>query len=130
MSLESSFGRFQPAARAILRGVFQWSRLYRVSLRDTLARVIVSFRHKGLKALYQRGSKKGVQAGHVDKLLRILSALDVAQSPDDLAIPSFRTHPLKGKFAGHWSIWVNGNWRVTFRFVEQDVELVDYQDYH
>lgn len=48
----------------------------------------------------------------------------------DLAIPSFRTHPLKGDLAGHWSIWVNGNWRVTFRFVETDVELVDYRDYH
>jgi toxin HigB-1 len=92
--------------------------------------VIVSFRHKGLEALYRRGSTKGVQAAHVDKLRRILSALDVALSPDELTIPSFRTHPLKGKLAGHWSIWVSGNWRVTFRFVEQDVELVDYQDYH
>ena len=92
--------------------------------------VIVSFRHKGLEALYRGGSKKGVQAVHVGKLLRILSVLDVAQSPDDLTIPSFRTHQLKGKLAGHWSIWVNGNWRVTFRFVDQDIELVDYQDYH
>ena len=92
--------------------------------------VIVSFRHKGLERLYRDGSKKGVQAAHVDKLRRILSLLDVAQSSDDLTIPSFKTHPLRGKLAGHWSIWVNGNWRVTFRFVDQDVELVDYQDYH
>ena len=92
--------------------------------------VIVSFRHKGLERLYRDGSKKGVQATHIPKLLRILSLLDVAQTPDDLAIPSFRTHPLKGDLAGHWSIWVNGNWRVTFRFVESDVELVDYQDDH
>ena len=92
--------------------------------------MIVSFRHKGLERLYRDGSKKGVQAGHVPKLLRILSALDVAQTPEDLAIPSFRAHRLKGDLAGHWSIWVNGNWRVTFRFVESDVELVDYQDYH
>ena len=104
--------------------------LYRVALRDTLRVVIVSFRHKGLERLYRDGSKKGVQATHIPKLLRILSLLDVAQTPDDLAIPSFRTHPLKGDLAGHWSIWVNGNWRVTFRFVESDVELVDYQDYH
>lgn len=54
----------------------------------------------------------------------------MAQGPDDLTIPSFRTHPLKGDLVGYWSIWVNGNWRVTFRFVESDVELVDYQDYH
>jgi proteic killer suppression protein len=92
--------------------------------------VIVSFRHKGLEGLYRRGVTKGVHAAHVDKLRRILSALDVAMSPDDLTISSFRTHPPKGKLAGHWSIWVNGNWRVTFRFIEQDVELVDYQDYH
>ena len=104
--------------------------LYRVTLRDTVRCVIVSFRHKGLEQLYRDGSKKGVQAAHVPKLVRILSALDVAQAPADLAIPSFRTHPLKGDLAGLWSIWVNGNWRVTFGFVENDVELVDYQDYH
>jgi proteic killer suppression protein len=63
-------------------------------------------------------------------LLRILSLLDVSQTADDLAIPTFRTHKLEGDLAGHWSIWVNGNWRVTFRFVDSDVELVDYQDYH
>ena len=92
--------------------------------------VIVSFRHKGLERLYRDGSKKGVQPARVSKLLRILSALDVAQTPEDLSIPSFRTHRLKGTSAGHWSVWVNGNWPVTFRFVENDVELVDYQDYH
>ncbi len=92
--------------------------------------MIVSFRHKGLEQLYRTGSKKGVQATHVPKLLRILSLLDVAQGPDDLAIPGFRTHPLKADLAGHWSIWVNGNWRITFRFIDSDVELVDYQDYH
>ena len=73
---------------------------------------------------------KGVQAAHAPKLLRILSVLDVAESPDDLSIPSFRTHRPKGDLAGYWSIWVNGNWRVTFRFLDEDVELVDYMDYH
>ncbi|MGL4177673.1 MAG: type II toxin-antitoxin system RelE/ParE family toxin [Dermatophilaceae bacterium] len=92
--------------------------------------MIVSFRHRGLERLYRDGVKKGVQADHVPKVLRVLSALDVAQTPEDLAIPSFRTHRLKGRLAGHHSIWVNGNWRITFRFVESDVELVDYQDYH
>jgi proteic killer suppression protein len=91
---------------------------------------MLSFRHKGLEMLYREGAKEGVQADHVPKLLRVLSALDVAQGPDDLAIPSFRTHRLKGDLAGHYSIWVNGNWRITFRFIESDAELVDYQDYH
>ncbi len=92
--------------------------------------MIVSFRHKGLEALYRDNSKKGVQPAHAPKLLRILSALDVAQVPTDLDIPGFRTHALSGDLAGRWSIWVNGNWRVTLRFVGQDIELVDYQDYH
>ena len=103
-----------------------------VSRNDTryVVGVIVSFRHKGLERLYRNGSTKGVQAAHVPKLLIIQSALDVAQTSADLAIPSFQTHPLKGALKGHWSIWVSGNWRVTFRFVDSDVELVDYQDYH
>jgi proteic killer suppression protein len=92
--------------------------------------VIVSFRHKGLEALYEKDSIRGVQAAHAPKLRRILSALDVAQAPSDLAIPGFRMHKLTGVLLEHWSIWVNGNWRVTFRFVEGDVELVDYRDYH
>lgn len=92
--------------------------------------MIVSFQHKGLEALYSTGSKKGVRADHAAKLRRILTALDVAETPADLAVPAFRTHPLKGGQAGRWSIWVNGNWRVTFRFVDTDVELVDYEDYH
>lgn len=92
--------------------------------------MIVSFRHKGLEALYRRDSIKGVKAEHADQLRRILSALDVAQGPKDLEIPGFGTHQLKGGLAGHWSIVINGNWRVVFRFRDSDVELVDYQDYH
>lgn len=92
--------------------------------------MIVGFRHKGLKLLYETGSTKGVNAAHKVKLLSILTALDVAMKPDELMLPSYRTHPLKGELKGHWAIWVNGNWRVTFRFVGTDIELVDYQDYH
>ena len=92
--------------------------------------MFVSLWHRGLEALYERDSKAGVEAKHVAKLRRILSALDVARAPVDVQIPGFRTHPLKGNLAGFWSIWVNGNWRVTFRFIGEDVELVDYRDYH
>lgn len=92
--------------------------------------MIVSFRHKGLEAFYRSGTTKGIQAAHSAKLGRILGLLDVAVSPEDLNLPGLRLHPLKGNLKGHWSIWVNGNWRVTFRFVGADVELVDYQDYH
>ncbi|MFA5683888.1 MAG: type II toxin-antitoxin system RelE/ParE family toxin [Lysobacteraceae bacterium] len=92
--------------------------------------MIVSFRHKGVEALYRTGSVRGVQSAHAAKLLRILAALDAAASPAELNQPAYKLHPLKGNLKGHWSIWVNGNWRVTFRFVGADVELVDYQDYH
>ena len=93
-------------------------------------KVIVSFRHKGLEALYEQNSIRGVQAVHAPKLRRILSALDVAQVPRDVDVPGFRMHPLTGKLSDHWSIWVNGNWSVTFRFIDGDVELVDYLDDH
>jgi proteic killer suppression protein len=92
--------------------------------------MIVGFRHKGLESLYLLDSMRGVQADHAPKLRRILSTLDTAQGPRDLEFPGFRLHPLQGKLSGHWSIWVNGNWRVSFRFLDTDVELVDYQDYH
>lgn len=92
--------------------------------------MIVSFRHKGLEALYRTGSARGVQTAHVSRLSRILAALDAAASPAELNHPGYRLHPLNGDLAGHWSIWVKGNWRVTFRFVGNDVELIDYQDYH
>ena len=71
-----------------------------------------------------------MQAAHVAELARILAALDAAVSPRELDLPSFKLHPLKGQLRGHWSIWVNGNWRVTFRFRDTDIELVDYLDYH
>lgn len=92
--------------------------------------MIVSFRHKGLETLYQTGSSRGVQAVHTAKLLRILAALDAVTSPEELNLPGYKLHPLKGALKGHWSMWVNANWRVTFHFTGIDVELVDYQDYH
>ncbi|MGQ2952832.1 MAG: type II toxin-antitoxin system RelE/ParE family toxin [Agrobacterium sp.] len=92
--------------------------------------MIVSFRHKGLEAFYRSGTTKGIQPAHAAKLGRILTLLEVAASAPDLNLPGFKLHPLKGDMKGHWSIWVNGNWRVTFRFLDGDVELVDYQDYH
>ncbi len=92
--------------------------------------MIVSFRHKGLRLLFETGSAKGANPDHKPKLSSILAALDVASAPEELALPSYRLHPLKGTLNGHWSIWINGNWPVTFRFVGSDVELVDYQDYH
>jgi proteic killer suppression protein len=92
--------------------------------------MIIGFRHKGLEIFYRTGSQRGIQAAHAKKLQIILAMLDVAKEPRDIDLPALRLHPLKGDLKGHWSVWVNGNWRVTFRFDGPDVELVDYQDYH
>jgi len=92
--------------------------------------MIISFRHKGLELFYQTGSTKGIQAAHATKLRLILAVLDVATSPQAITLQAFKSHQLKGKMSGFWSIWVNGNWRVVFRFATGDVELVDYLDYH
>lgn len=92
--------------------------------------MIISFVHKGLKKFYETSSKAGIQPNHVNRLRLILSLLDTAQSADDLLLPNLRLHELQGERNGVWSVWVNGNWRITFRFVGQDVELVNYEDYH
>jgi toxin HigB-1 len=92
--------------------------------------VINSFQHKGLKAFFETGSKAGIQAQHAAKLARILSRLDVAKTTGDVNIPGWRLHPLTGNLDGHYGITVSGNWRVTFKFENEDVILVDYLDYH
>jgi proteic killer suppression protein len=92
--------------------------------------VIKSFRHKGLQAFYERGTKAGIQAAHAPKLARQLARLDQAQLPQDMNLPGWSLHSLHGNLSGHWSVSVNGNWRMTFTFDGVDAVLVDYQDYH
>lgn len=92
--------------------------------------MIIKFRHKGLEVFFRTGSIRGIQASHAKKLGQILRSLNVAKSPSELGLPGYGLHPLKGNLEGHWSIAVNGNWRVTFVFVGQDADIVDYQDYH
>lgn len=87
--------------------------------------MIRSFRHKGLKRLYEDNDAKGVRPEQVDRLRRILGNLDQAQQPADLDLPGYRLHPLKGARKGDWSITVSGNWRVTFRFEGTDVAGVN-----
>lgn len=93
-------------------------------------RVIKSFRHDGIARFYRSGSKAGIQPKHADKLAVQLFALQRAKSPSDMSAPGWDLHRLSGDQLGHWSIKVNGNWRLTFAFEEEDAVLVDYQDYH
>lgn len=92
--------------------------------------MIKSFKHKGLKNFFETGSLAGIQAKHEKKLQTQLTALNKAEEIADMDFPSWRLHPLKGDLAGHWSITVNGNWRITFCFENGHAYVVDYQDYH
>lgn len=92
--------------------------------------MIKSFVHKGLERFFKTGSKSGIQASHEQRLRAQLAKLDAAKSPEDMSLPAWRLHPLKGKLKNHWAVSVSGNWRLTFRFDGQDAEVVDYQDYH
>ena len=92
--------------------------------------MIKSFRHKGLKRLYETSSVSGVQTAHGSRLRMLLVALDTAQEIGDMDIPGFKLHPLKGKLKGRWAVSVTGNWRVTFEFREGHAYILDYEDYH
>jgi proteic killer suppression protein len=89
--------------------------------------MIKSFRHAGVRRFFETGSKDGIQPHHAERLSRQLEKLESAREPGDMDVPGWRLHPLS---SGHWSVWVNGNWRLTFVFEGEHAVLVDYQDYH
>jgi proteic killer suppression protein len=92
--------------------------------------MIRSFRHRGLKRLYEDDDPRFVVAEHVTKLRNILARLDAASSIEDMNLPGFNLHALKGKLKGCMAVMVRANWRVIFRFVEGHAFEVDYLDYH
>ncbi len=92
--------------------------------------MIKSFKHKGLKQYYETGSTRGIQNSHANRLRMQLAALDTALDINDLDIPGYQLHPLKGNRKGVWSISVNGNWRLTFEFADGNAYVLDYEDYH
>ncbi len=92
--------------------------------------MILSFRHKGLRKFFETGSKVGVRADHAKRLRLQLAALDTAQKIEDMSVPGFSLHSLKGEMTGRWSISISGNWRLTFEFHDGNVHVLDYEDYH
>lgn len=92
--------------------------------------MIKSFRHKGLRRFYESGSVAGIQPQHTARLRIQLAAMDTAVTIEDMNIPGFRLHPLKGSDCSRWSIWVNGNWRLTFEFRDGNAYVLNYEDYH
>lgn len=91
--------------------------------------MIVGFRHKGLKLLFESGDRRKAPPKLADKIERILARLEEASEVGNMDLPGFRLHPLKGDLAGFWSVTVSGNWRIVFRFAKgraSDVDLIDY----
>jgi len=92
--------------------------------------VILRFRHKGLKRLFEYDDPKGVRPDQIEKLKNILAVLNRARVPSDMDLPGFRLHPLKGDRKGLWSVAVSANWRVIFRFEKGHASDLDLTDYH
>ena len=92
--------------------------------------MVKRIRHRGLRKLYEDDTARGLNADHVTRLRLILAALDAAENAGDMDVAGWRLHSLKGTRKGHWSVWVSGNWRVTFRFDGTDATDVNYEDYH
>ncbi len=92
--------------------------------------MIRTFRHRGLKRLYERGERGQVSADHLSRIEDILGRLDFADAPHALALPGYNLHRLRGGLRGFWSVRVSGNWRIIFRFKDGEVFDVDLVDYH
>jgi len=92
--------------------------------------MICSFVHKGLERFFRTGSTSGIQAKHANRLRLMLAQLDRAATVQDMGFPGSRLHELKGNRKGVWSVTVQANWRITFRFENGDAEIVNYEDYH
>jgi proteic killer suppression protein len=92
---------------------------------------IRTFRHKGLKRLYEAGERRDIPVALAEKIADVLLAIDEATRPGDVGLfPGWRLHPLKGDLKGFWSVSVSGDWRVVFRFEKGDAFDVDLIDYH
>ncbi len=92
--------------------------------------MIKSFAHKGLERFFRTGKKSGIITQHAKRLRLILSNLDQSEKIDDMDLPGLELHELKGSRKGIWSVKVSGNWRITFRIVDSNAEIVHYEDYH
>ena len=92
--------------------------------------MIQSFRRRALKRFFERGDESRIRAEHRDTVRDILARLNASATPEDMDLPGFRLHPLKGEYAGFWAVTVRANWRVIFRFDQGHAVDVDYLDYH
>lgn len=105
--------------------------VYRYAIYSGVASLIKSFAHKGLQRFFEMGSTSGIQATHANKLRLQLAAIHASSSVFDLRTPpNWRLHQLSGNLSDHWSLTVNGNWRIIFKYEDGNAYVVNYLDYH
>ncbi len=92
--------------------------------------MIKSLKHKGLQKFHETGVASGIKSAHKKKIRMRLVALDTAICIEDMDLPGFRLHPLKGRKPKTWAIDVSKNWRITFHFKDGDAYIINYEDYH
>jgi len=92
--------------------------------------MIKSFKNKALSKLYTDGNRGKINPDHVSKILRVLDRLDASVNPQDMNLPGYHLHQLKGRLKGVWAVSISGNWRITFEFEGNDAINIDYLDYH
>ena len=92
--------------------------------------MIKTFEHKGLQKFFETGSLKGIRPQHKQKLRIRRTALDTATCMEDMDLPGFRLHQLKGRKKDLWAIDVSKNWRIVFKFQDGNAYVVNYEDYH
>jgi proteic killer suppression protein len=92
--------------------------------------MIKSFAHKGLRRLFETGKSRGVAADLQKRLIRQMDVLNAALVAQDMNLPGYRFHELRGDRRGAYSVTVSGNWRLTFKFQNGDAHDVDLEDYH
>lgn len=92
--------------------------------------MIKGFRHKGLERFFTKSERKGIDAKYAERIRRMLDRLEASTKPEDMILPGYKFHGLKGDRKGTYSVWVSGNWRMTFRFEAENAVDVNLEDYH
>ena len=92
--------------------------------------MIASFKSKALKRFWEKGDGRKLPSQSLPRITLLLDRLDAAENLQDMNLPGFKFHPLRGNKKGRYAVWVTGNWRITFVWDESDAVAVDYEDYH
>lgn len=92
--------------------------------------MIRSFKHKGLERFFRDDGKRGIPVQSAARIERMLDRLDAVARPEDMDLPGYKFHALKGNRAGEYAVTVTGNVRITFRFDGEHASAVNLEDYH